>query len=202
MTSAPTPPSGAATPGDYLLYADSYWLAAKRLFNAHPLPGIPLPGLEAHHLLPGLTLVCICIELTLKAFLVKHKFDERKLKGIGHNLKQGLVEVTALGLFNHCQGLARAKVEDDIDYLDGIYNTTLLKYPQAPRAFRGKPDYLELAQFLLRGASTCCSVTGLMSVVEPAFDGPQFGRITNTATSGAGRYVEAPSKPDREGPSK
>ena len=196
MTPPPTTSTGAATPGDYLLYADSYWLAAKRLFNAQPLPGIPLPGLEAHHLLPGLTLVCICIELTLKAFLVQHKFDESKLKkAIGHSLKQALVAVSDLSFFDHCEELAMAKVEDDIAYLDGIYNTTLLKYPQAPREFRGKPDYLELAQFLLRGASKFCSVTELRSLVEPAFDGPQFGRITNCATSGAGRHV-MPAKTD------
>jgi hypothetical protein len=183
MTSKPTTSTGAATPGDYLLYADSYWLAAKRLFNGQPLPGIPLPGLESHLLLPGLTLVCISIELSFKAFLAKKNFDERQMKDVGHNLKRALTEVRQRGFFDECEQVANAQIDTDIEYLDGIYCSTSLKYPLAPRTFRGDPTYLELAQFLIRVAASCCSVDQLRSLSESAFDGPQFGRITNSDTS-------------------
>lgn len=194
MTSTSTSSAGVATPGDYLLYADSYWLAAKRLFNAQPLPGVSSPGLEAHHLLPGLTLVSICIELAFKAFFVMHNFDEAQLKDIGHNLKKALNQARALGFCVKCGSVATTKIDADIDYLDGIYRTTSLKYPREPRAFVGNPDYLELAKCLIIAAASCCSVTGLRSLSEQAFDGPQVGIITNTSTSGAGRYL-SPSKP-------
>lgn len=201
MTNTPTTSSGAANPGDYLLYADSYWLAAKRLFNGQPLPGIPLPGLESHLLLPGLTLVCICIELSFKAFLVKNNFDEDQLKDVGHNLMKALGKVRQRGFFDCCEDVADSKIDADIEYLDDLYRTTSLKYPLAPRAFAGRPDYLDLAQFCIRVASAQCSVGDLRSLVEPAFDGPIVGRVTNTSTSGAGRYQPS-IRADREEPSK
>ncbi len=197
MTSISNHPAGPASPGDYLLYADSYWLAAKRLFNSQAFPGVPMPGLEAHHLLPGLTLVCICLELTFKAFLVKNNFSEGQLKVIGHNLKRALGEARQRGFFDCCEEVAHPKINADIECLDELYRTTSLKYPLTPRAFAGRPDYLELAQFCIQVASDRCSVTGLRSLVEPAFDGPIVGRVTNTNTSGASRY-EPSIKADHE----
>ena len=131
----------------------------------------------------------ICIELAFKAFFVMHKFDEAQLKVIGHNLKKALNQARKLGFFANFENVATTKIDADIDYLDEIYRTTSLKYPLEPRAFVGNPDYLELAKLLVCEASSCCSVTGLRSLTEQAFDGPQFGRITNTSTSGAGRYL-------------
>ena len=191
MTRASNSPE-PASPGDYLLYADSYWLAAKRLFNSHPLQGIPMPGLEAHHLLPGLTLVCISIELSLKAVLVLHGFDHERLrKEVGHDLVRALGKASKLGLFADCEELNRPRIDAEIEYLNSLYKTPILKYPHKPRSFAGRPEYLDLAQFLIRASASCCSVEGLSSATEPPFDGPIVGRITNTATSGTGLFRQA-----------
>jgi predicted xylose isomerase-like sugar epimerase len=200
MTSQSTTSSGAATPGDYLLYADSYCLAAKRLFNAQPPPDGPSPGLDAHQLLPGLTLVSISIELTLKAFLVMHKWKEGQLRAISHDLKKALTKARELRFFENWVSPAQATLEADIDYLSGIYATTLVKYPNKPTEFAGKPEYLLLALELLRHAATLCSVPGLRSLVEPLGDAMSV-MPTSFATSGAGRY-EAVAKPEQKGESK
>jgi hypothetical protein len=181
VTSSPQ----AATPQDFLHYADSYLSAAGVLYNQ---PAGPYVGADAHHLLPALYLLSLCIELTLKGFILNREptFDRIQQMDLGHDLLAAFQRAQASDLFEQDPGLASPAIANDINYLNDRYERHQLRYPTAPLDYGGEFSRLTLAKHLLLTVARACGVTGLRVQSADAVQIPasQF-RVENVAVSGS-----------------
>lgn len=174
-----------ATYQDFLHFADSYLSAAGVLYNQPAGQGV---GPDPHHLLPALNLLSLCIELTLKGFILRWDaaFDHAQQKSAGHDLEGAFQRAQAHGLFQKNPALADASILSAINYLNARYERHHLRYPQTPQDYSGDFSRLAVAKQLLLAVAEACGVLGLRVQSSDAVKIPaSLLRTEHVAVSGA-----------------
>ncbi len=142
-------------------------------------------GADSHHLLPALNLLSLCVELTLKAYIVHqdNSFGEAQLKALGHNLVKAFGHAAWNRLATR-EPVVQASLAD-ITYLNDRYQNHAVRYPRLPMSFSGEFSRLATAKSLLTIVAKELGMTGLRVQSDDSVIVPDATmQVRNVATSG------------------